>query len=182
MSVARANSLPARAHPRMAEIVTAGTLPSRTRLSRYRCCAVGPGAIAATRARSGPQVPVRHEVLGLALSKTTTVTAGDSSIRVTRRASCSMEPASIRFTSPFSKVTFQYEGETSSTTNRAGGSARCCHSSIAGLADCVRASRNPGSQRRRAGTTIAPRNSLAIALGDRARQSSRRRRCGAGSE
>jgi len=107
MSVASANSLPdPRAHARMAEIVTAGTFLSRTRLSRYRCCAVGPGAIAATRARSGPQVPVRHEVLGLALSKTTTVTAGDSSIRVTRRASCSMEPASIRFTSPFSKVTF----------------------------------------------------------------------------
>ena len=54
---------------------------------------------------------------GLALSNTTTVTVADSSIRVTRRASCSMESASSRFTGPFSKVTLQYDGETSSTMN-----------------------------------------------------------------
>src|SRR6185437_14334742 len=53
MSVASTNSLPApRARPRMAEIVTAGTLLSRTRLSRYGCNPVGPGAIDATRVRS----------------------------------------------------------------------------------------------------------------------------------
>jgi len=146
MSVANVNSLPApRARPRMAEIVTAGTLLSRTRLSRYRCCPVGLGAIAATRARSAPRSQCALKYSGLALSKTTTVTAGDSSILVTRRASCSMEPASIRFTSPFSKVTFQYDGETLSTMNRAGGPAGCCHGSIAGLADRVRAGRNPWS-------------------------------------
>src|SRR5215472_17429600 len=32
-----------------------------------------------------------------------------------------MESASIRFTGPFSKVTLQYDGETSSTMNCAGG-------------------------------------------------------------
>jgi hypothetical protein len=54
---------------------------------------------------------------GLALSKTTTTTERESSIRSTTRASCSMESASIRFTGPFAKLTRQYDGETSWTAN-----------------------------------------------------------------
>ena len=68
----------------MAEIVTAGTLLSLTRLSRYGCSPVGPGAIAATRALSAFRSQCAMKYSGLALSKTTTVTAGDSSIRETR--------------------------------------------------------------------------------------------------